>query len=195
MPIKLGGVPSWKRTALLVFVVVPILAWFIVKPVRVIAPQAVGLTCPDESVCVDGLAQLPIARQLRTEALQFVSTEVADVPGSPKIIFCSTTACADSFGLGLRSAVTLGTFGTVIGPRAWKDYYVRHEMIHYLQARQLGVASLLLKPSWFIEGMAYGLSQDPRHPLKEPFEGYRARFLSWYAGIDRTKMWDEGGKL
>jgi hypothetical protein len=70
----------------------------------------------------------------------------------------------------------------VIGPRAWKPFYVRHELIHYSQAERLGTLSLLLKPQWFVEGMAYALSQDPRAPLAEPFESYRRSFLAWYGG-------------
>lgn len=72
---------------------------------------------------------------------------------------------------------------------------MRHELIHYLQGKGLGVLNLLFKPSWFIEGMAYGLSQDPRHKLAEPFQSYRAEFLSWYATIDKSKIWREAAKL
>jgi hypothetical protein len=111
------------------------------------------------------------------------------------VTFCSSQACADYFGLGARSAVTLGTIGTVIGPRAWKAYYVRHELIHYLQARELGVPQLLLKPSWFVEGMAYGLSEDPRAPLAQPFETYRTEFFAWYKSVGKERLWIEGGRL
>jgi hypothetical protein len=72
---------------------------------------------------------------------------------------------------------------------------VRHELIHYLQARELGALQLLVKPSWFVEGMAYGLSEDPRTPLAQPFEGYRSEFLAWYRSVGKDKMWIEGGRL
>ena len=188
-------IPPLKRLSVLLLIVVPVLAWLIVGPVRVIAPTLVGINCPSSTVCVDDVTQFQTATQLYSEAVNFVSGNVGQIKGAPKVIFCSTQACADSFGLGARSAVTLGEFGTVISPRAWKPYYVRHEMIHYLEGEQIGVLWLLFKPSWFVEGMAYALSEDPRKPLVEPYEGYRTQFLSWYSKIDKQALWLEAGKL
>lgn len=50
-------------------------------------------------------------------------------------------------------------------PRGWEPHFVRHEMIHHLQAERLSTLTLLLKPRWFVEGMACALSDDPREPL------------------------------
>lgn len=174
---------------MLVLCVVPLTAWWIVKPVRVLAPTWVGVTCPVTSICVDDPARLAEAAQLHAEALAFVAATLQPVTDAPKVIFCSSQRCADAFGLGARSAVTLGTWGTVIGPRAWRDYYVRHEVIHQLQAEKLGVLRLLLRPSWWVEGMAYGLSQDPRKPLAGPYEGYRTAFMAWHKTHPGQDVW------
>ncbi|MBX3656168.1 MAG: hypothetical protein KF686_18475 [Ramlibacter sp.] len=187
--------PPLKRLALLLVTVVPALAWALVKPVRVVLPELAGVTCVSATICVDDLSQVPRAQALYSEAVAYVSGNVAPVDGDPRVIFCSTQACANGFGLGARSAVTLGTLATVVGPHAWKPYYVRHELIHYVQGRALGVVPLLLKPSWFVEGMAYGLSQDPRSPLAEPFESDRAKFFAWFKGVGKEKLWAEGAKL
>lgn len=184
-----------KRLALLLLVVVPIAAWIFVKPVRVIAPTFVGISCHQLPVCIDDPTQLPAANKLYSEAYRFVSGSIAPLAGSPKVIFCSSQKCADSFGLGKRSAVTLGTWGTVVAPRAWKPYYVRHELIHHLQAQRLGVIRLLLTPSWFVEGMAYSLSEDPRSTLAEPWQSDRLRFNAWYGAIAKTRLWEVAGKL
>jgi hypothetical protein len=192
MPLKQ---PSLKRLALILFAIVPALAWAIVKPVRVLAPEWGGVTCTSATVCVDDLSKRAEAEALYAGAVAFVGEKVSPIPGRPRVTFCSSQACADYFGLGARSAVTLGTIGTVIGPRAWKAYYVRHELIHYLQARELGVPQLLLKPSWFVEGMAYGLSEDPRAPLAQPFETYRTEFFAWYKSVGTERLWIEGGRL
>lgn len=186
---------SIRRVALVLVVVVPAAAWVIVKPVRVVAPTLVGVTCLSASVCVDDPSAFGTAEQLYSEARTFVATEVAPLAGKPKVIFCASSACADSFGLGARSAVTIGTLGTVIGPNAWKPYYVRHELIHQLQGQRLGVVELLFKPSWFVEGMAYSLSQDPRQPLSEPWEDHRRRFASWHQVVGKDNFWQEAGKL
>lgn len=188
--------PSLKRLAFLLLVVVPIIAWLVIKPVRVVAPTLFGISCPTSTVCVDDTSQFQNATQLYSEALTFVSKTVTPIKGSPRVIFCSSQQCAQSFGLGARAAVTVGTFGTVISPRGWRSYYVRHELIHYLQCEHLGVLSIWFeKPSWFVEGMAYGLSQDPRMPLAEPFESYRNRFWSWYRSINTEDIWQESRKL
>jgi hypothetical protein len=181
----------WRlgRLVLVLLVVTPAAAWMLVKPVRVLAPQWVGVECPTATVCVEDKGEWVNAATLHADAMAFVDHAVGILRTSPRVIFCSTQHCAESFGLGARSAVTVGTWGTVIGPRAWKPYYVRHEMIHVLQAERLGVLGLLRKPAWFKEGMAYDLSEDPRQPLNEPFETQRNAFRQWYLSIDPTRLW------
>jgi hypothetical protein len=63
----------------------------------------------------------------------------------------------------------------VVPALAWA---VRHELIHYEQFKHLGPIRVLRSPSWLVEGMAYGLSEDPRKPLAEPFESWRSRALA-----------------
>lgn len=144
---------------------------------------------------MDDVAKFEAAKDLHTEALSFIASTLAPLSQNPKVIFCSTVACAESFGLGARSAVTVARFGTVIGPNAWKNYYVRHEMIHVLQAEQIGVIRLLFKPEWFIEGMAYTLSDDPRDKLIEPFETDRKLFRTWYQAIGKDSVWSAANEL
>lgn len=189
------AIPSLKIRLLAMLVAVPLLAWVLVKPVRVLAPQLAGVSCLSTSVCVDDAARLQEAERLHADGLAFVQNSLGAFEGKPRIIFCATQACADSFGLGARSAVTLATFGTVIGPGAWKPYYVRHELIHQLQAGRLGALSLLLKPGWFVEGMAYALSQDPRAPLAEPWEIHRRKFLAWHAALANQTVWKAAADL
>ena len=186
---------SWTRLLFLLLVVVPVASWFVVKPVRVIAPTWAGVSCPTANVCVDDPARLEEARALYEEAEAFVSANVYQMGRLPRVVFCSSEACAQGFGLGPRAAVTVGTFGTVIGPRAWTPYLVRHEMIHFLQGRRLHALALLVKPRWFVEGMAYALSDDPRRPLDPPFEAWRQEFLDWYGKVGKDRLWSEAGRL
>ena len=187
--------PRLVRFVLLLLVAVPLLSWWIVRPVRMLAPRLAGVHCVSASLCLDDSARAAEAQQLSAEGLGFVAHALAPLAGTPRLIFCATQACAESFGLGARSAVTMGSIGTVIGPRAWKPHYVRHELIHQLQAQQLGTLALLFKPSWFVEGMAYGLSQDPRPVLSEPFEGYRQRFQAWYQQVGPQQLWQQARGL
>ena len=68
-------------------------------------------------------------------------------------------------------------------------------MIHIRQAEELGVFFSLLFPEWFVEGMAYSLSEDPRQPLSEPWEQHRITFYSWFQKIGKNRLWNEAGKL
>ncbi|MFM9917017.1 MAG: hypothetical protein ACKVOX_14495 [Rhizobacter sp.] len=187
--------PSLKRLALVIFVVAPVAAWIFVKPIRVVFPSVQGLSCVSASVCVEDADKVEAAAALYEEAFDFVSTTVAPLRNRPRLVFCRTEACANRFGLGARAALTVGRFGTVIGPRAWTPYLVRHELIHSVQCEQLGVLRVLRMPSWFVEGMAYSLSGDPRAPLPQPLEGYRSDFESWYETIDKRLVWHEARRL
>lgn len=177
------------RWAFLLLVVVPCVAWFVVRPVRVVAPSVLGMYCVSAAICVENRDKLPEATSLYREALSFVGRSVGPITGEPLVVFCSTRTCAEGFGLGARSAVTVGTLGTVIGPEAWKPHYVRHELIHHLQGQQFGVLRGLFMPSWLMEGMAYSLSEDPRSRLAEPWQRYRDEFNTWLSTVDRKNMW------
>jgi hypothetical protein len=98
--------PSFTHLALILLVIAPLAAWWLVKPVRVLAPGLVGISCSSGPVCVEDPAQQGIAEQLYGAALADVGQAISPLAGAPRVIFCSSEACADSFGLGARSAVT-----------------------------------------------------------------------------------------
>ena len=181
---------SVKRLLLLVCLVVPAVAWAVVKPVRVVALGFADVTCYRD-VCIDDTARMDEASQLARDAQAFVEARVGAFGRNPRLVFCSKQACADYFGLGARSAVTVASVATVIGPGAWKPHYVRHELIHHAQSDRIGTLALLFKPRWVVEGMAYGLSDDPRTPLAEPFESQRKEFLEWHKRKGSSDLWSE----
>lgn len=184
-----------KRLLLIIMLCVPAAAWAFFKPVRIVAPELAGLSCLDDTLCIDDLSRTEEAVKLYDEALQFVDASVGAIENKPRVIFCSSDACSESFSLGRRAGMTIGTFGIVINSRGWQPFYVRHEMIHHLQNEQLGIFTAWSKPKWFFEGMAYSLSEDPRSKLSEPFEAYRSRFERWYASIGKERIWSEAGNL
>ncbi|BBA36728.1 uncharacterized protein sS8_4805 [Methylocaldum marinum] len=184
-----------NRLLLIGMLGLPVAAWAFFKPFRVVAPELTGLSCIHDNLCTDDVSRSEETVRLYDEALHFVNASVGLIENGPRVIFCSSDACFQSFGLEKRSAATIGTFGVVISPRAWKPYYVRHEMIHHLQNERLGTINTWIKPQWFTEGMAYSLSEDPRPTLSEPFEKYRSRFEHWYKQVGRERLWTEAGKL
>ncbi|MPV58917.1 hypothetical protein CFB46_18245 [Burkholderia sp. HI2761] len=180
---------AFALTGLLV--ALPIAAYALVKPLRVVAPALVpGVSCPSADICTDDVATLGDARQLYRDGYARAAAAVGAFRAAPRVVFCATRTCADAFGLGTRAALTLGDFGVVIAPRGWQTYFLAHELIHHRQAEVLGNLAVLTKPRWLIEGMAYALSDDPRHPLAQPFESWRTQFAAWNAARGTQPLWD-----
>ncbi len=177
-------------TSAVVVVALPVAALAFVKPLRVVAPSLVpGITCVHPNICTDDVTRLDIAEKLYQEGYSKAGNAVGPFQHAPRAVFCTTASCADSFGIGQRAAEAVGNFGLVVAPRGWTAFYVAHELIHYRQAEALGNLAVATKPKWLIEGMAYALSGDPRHPLGEPFEQWRSRFEAWYAGLGTGDLW------
>ncbi|OAI13978.1 hypothetical protein A1507_15900 [Methylomonas koyamae] len=168
---------SWFVVILLLL---PISALAFFKPVRVLIPEAFGVRCNEQNLCIDDVSQLAAAESLLSNSKTYLATQWGLSIGEPKIIFCSTEQCRSAFGLSNKAGFTLGNFAIAIAPRGWRQHYVAHELIHHWQAASFGSLTLLTGEQWLIEGMAYALSNDPRMELHQPFESYRQRFNDWY---------------
>jgi hypothetical protein len=181
------------RLAAIVLAVVtslPAITWASFKPIRVLAPELMGLTC-SSGICIDDMTKLPEAAALRAEAVNFVTSRVDRIGSVPRFVFCSQPACAKSFGFTSQKAFHVGTYGVVVGPKGWEPFIVRHELIHHVQMENIGsLHALLFTPTWFIEGMAYSLSEDPRRPLPEPLEDWRSQFEAWYPTVKGQDFWE-----
>lgn len=174
-------------TALIV--IIPASALAFIKPLRVIFPQVVsGVSCYGGNICSDNKDRLTEARALYDGALIKSERKVGKFHSPPRITFCSTLHCSNGFGLTSAAARATGNFGVVVAPRGWQEFYITHELIHYRQAEELGVLRVWQGPKWLIEGMAYSLSEDPRHPLSEPMESWRQEFEKCYS-THREDLW------
>lgn len=196
---KMSVHPVAKRFAffgLVVLLAVPSAAWAFVKPLRVLAPELAGVRCYARGVCTDDISHLAEATILKSDAVKFVSIKLGAIDNAPRVIFCSSATCDAIFGVGRRASYTVGASGIVIGMRGWQPYHVRHEFIHHVQSEHLGAFALwLAKPRWFVEGMAYSLSDDPRHPLHGQFENYRAQFDQWASRAPQDQLWSRAKAL
>lgn len=185
-----------KRIFILVALCMPPAVWAFFKPIRVVAPELAGVVCVNESICVDDLRRADEAAKLYAEAISFVEASIGKLENKPRAIFCSSVQCSKSFGFTSNGAYDVGTWGVVVSHRGWKDYFIRHELIHHLQNEHLGSMNAWVHtPKWFLEGMAYSLSEDPRKPLPEPLEGYRVRYEAWAKTIDHSQRWVEAARL
>jgi hypothetical protein len=144
------------------------------------------------NICVENLEDIQQAEVLYEEALDFVNKNVAVINQPPTVIFCATQSCFESFGFGYQKAATFGQLGIVVGPNGWKDFFIRHEMIHHLQNERWGsLRCRFFLPKWLVEGMAYSLSKDPRDDLAEPMRSQRIQFEGWLKNIDKEQLWNQ----
>lgn len=179
-----------KYIVLALLLLSPVIAWEVYKPVRILVPNWVsGITCVSATLCLDDVTHAEEAQQLYQDALDFVNEQVDRIAKPPRAVFCHTLSCYEAFGFKESAANTMGAAGIVVSPRGWKDYYIRHEMIHYLQAERLGVFRMLNKTEWYREGMAYALSQDPRTDLSERWQEDREQFRLWYQSVGKDGLW------
>ena len=170
-------------------VAVPILFFAAFTPSRRLVPSIVGLDCDSQGICAESWQQLQRAQPLYEDSKQFVQGRLGRLEHPLHTIFCQSDWCASYFGLSGSKAQTTGLFGTVIGRDAWVPYLVRHELIHQIQNERMGIFRLHSGPEWFLEGMAYSLSDDPRADLGVPWQEHRARFDSWYAATGSANLW------
>lgn len=179
---------------IVVLVIAPSAALAFYKPVRVLMPSLFGVECVSENICIDDRSKLREAQALRAEAIGFVTQNVGAILQLPRFIFCSTKICADAFGQYHAAAYNVATHGIVIRTLGWEKHFVRHELIHHLQNEKLGsINAFLFLPNWFLEGMAYSMSEDPRRPIpNESLEQYRHKFERWHDGSD---IWERAKEL
>ena len=106
------------------------------------------------------------ATRLRDEALSFVSANAGPIDQPPHVLFCSSEECFTRFGNpAVAASYFWGLDTLLINDRGWQAYTLRHELIHHWQVEQFGAVQASRLPRWYIEGMAYSISQDPRDPL------------------------------
>jgi len=185
-----------KRLLLVALLTAPLAAWAFLKPVRVLAPEFNGVSCLSDTICTDDPSRYDVASNLYESSRQFVEAAVGPMKHKPRVIFCSTDECFQSFGLGRRAAATIGTAAIAVSPRAWQPHYVRHEMIHHVQNEHLGSLKVwAVSPEWLIEGMAYSLSEDPRPVLSEPWQQDRMQFDAWFRQVGKERLWEAASRL
>lgn len=130
----------FKRIVVVTLLLIPIIAWYTYKPMRVIAPQWNGVSCVTDYICLESLDKTEEATFLYDSAIAFVDEFVGKVHSKPRITFCSSAECFGRFGFGAPAkAKTVGLSGVVIGPNGWENHIIRHEIIHHLQSEQLGI--------------------------------------------------------
>ena len=173
----------------LLAMLMPPLAWAVVKPLRVLAPEWNGVTCAG-AVCVDRPQRLAEAQALYETAHGAVAARLAPLRGRPVAVFCSTRACYHAFGGGMERGMALLDLGIILAPESWVPHIVEHELIHMLQAERIGLYRRMRAPAWYVEGMAFTLSEPPDDDLPAYARPLVADYGAWEARVGRAGVWD-----
>jgi len=88
----------------------PISAFALFKPIRVLIPEAFNVRCNEQNLCVDDFSQLDAAVPLVNDSKAYLETQWRLSIGEPSIIFCSTEKCQAAFGLSQKAGFTLSRF-------------------------------------------------------------------------------------
>src|SRR5436190_827254 len=102
----------WRKLVVIAVLAVPLAAWALVKPVRVLTPELMGLKC-ERGLCIDDPSRREEAAKLYADAVSSVQASLGALASPPRAVFCSTLACAESFGFTDQNAYTFGTFAIV----------------------------------------------------------------------------------
>ena len=176
--------------ALLLTAAIPVAAWALFKPVRIVAPHLNGVTC-NGAVCVENPSTLPAALRLHAEAMSNVAARLRPLESPPRAVFCSTRACYQSFGGGMERGAAIFNLGIIIPPDSWQIYIVEHELIHMLQAQELGLRGRERTPPWFKEGMPFFVSAPPAFDLPDYARPLVAEYQAWEQRVGRDNVWAE----
>lgn len=102
-------------------------------------------------------------QHLRDDAHTRLAAAVGTVQAHPIHVFCFTDGCYQRFGGGTPRAKSFGDHYTLIGPAGLTTGYVAHEWWHAELYRRLSWRQLRGVPTWFDEGVAVWVSDDPRY--------------------------------
>jgi hypothetical protein len=94
-----------KRIVLIALPALPVAAWAVVKPMRVLAPQLAGLTCHG-NVCVDDLSRLSEATGVYENAVRYVRDNVGEFQSEPRAVFAQRKRAPSPSALGQRLRTT-----------------------------------------------------------------------------------------
>lgn len=127
------------------------------------APHADGLYVesgmPDET-----RAQLSAAL---TEARQKVGAFYGGMQTTPRILACATRGCVDRIGGGGGKGAAYLTFGLRLAPDGIDPAVIAHELSHVELHGRIGLLNFWTGavPTWFDEGLAAVVADDPRYFL------------------------------
>lgn len=140
----------------------------VIRSTKLLTPNWSGFSEISDSVYVDNQMSLSQRQEfLKTLDLakRRVSTFFGGIEGTPEVFACSTEECFISYGgFGLQKGKAYGASMLLLSPRGLDVVIASHELTHIELHHRIGVLKSWYEiPSWFDEGLAVLVSEDPRY--------------------------------
>ena len=154
----------------------------VIRSTKLLTPDWFGFSEISDSVHVDNQMSLSQRQEfLKTLDLakMRVSTFFGGIEGIPKVFACSTEECFISHGgVGQQKGKAYGASMLLLSPRGLDVVIASHELTHIEFHHRIGeLKSWCEIPSWFDEGLAVLVSEDPRYTDEATDNGHNAPAL------------------
>lgn len=104
-------------------------------------------------------------RQAMAQGTERVAHFYGELTAEPTVLACASDACSQRLGGGSSRGAAYWTFALRLAPLGLNPVIIAHERSHIELHRRLGLFKFLTGaiPSWFDEGVAVVVSDDPRY--------------------------------
>lgn len=141
-----------------------------VESVKVFFPTVFGMDEISANLYVDKTmppedrARLqPVIDQARTRVTDFFS----GLSTSPVILACATETCFTDFGGRGPRAKSFGESRMLLSPHGTTMAIISHEWTHIELHHRIGLWRMRAVPTWFDEGLAVVVSEEPTHSERQ----------------------------
>jgi hypothetical protein len=148
-----------------------------------------------DNVCVETERLYNQASVLYKSSFEGLSRLGYSIESRPTFVYCDSIECYHSFGGGNERAISYPFLGTIIAPDSWQQYISQHELVHWLQFKELGAVNTMLKPEWFREGMAFSFSNAPKEDIPDHYKLMVSKYENWEKQITSETLWVSASTL
>ena len=160
------------RFLLIIVISLTVSGCFAVRAAKTLAPNWFGFVEISKDIYVDkampSSQRIDVIKTVRLAQAR-VSQFFGGLDGQPKIFACSTEECfvTNDFGATPKGQA-YGSSALMLSPRGQDIVIITHELTHIELHTRIGAfRSWHSMPSWFDEGLAVLVSQDPRYTEKD----------------------------
>jgi hypothetical protein len=141
-----------------------------IASVKVFFPTLFGMDEITDNLYVDNAMSAGDRAQVRLvvdQARTRVAAFFGDLSTSPVVLACATETCSTAFGGSGPRAKSFGESRMLLSSRGTTLPIISHEWTHIELHHRIGLWRMRLVPTWFDEGLAVVVSDEPTHSERQ----------------------------